>query len=128
MARKGSASANMTASEARHFEKISEASATQVMAAFDCGCEPYSDVFTFRRWKAQGFHVRKGEKSFRLATYVKPRPRLECVNEHRWTLKGDGPTDCPTCGRPGHTLEQDRELMPRNVPVFCRHQVEEDGR
>ena len=32
----------------------------------ECGCEPYADVFTFNRWKAQGYFVRRGEHGVRL--------------------------------------------------------------
>lgn len=28
-----------------------------------CECQPYQDVFTYHGWKAQGYHVRKGESS-----------------------------------------------------------------
>ena len=31
-----------------------------------CGCQAYEKVFTFNRWKAQGFSVKRGEKSISL--------------------------------------------------------------
>lgn len=57
----------MTAEEAIRFERYSVGNAVLLKAALDCGCEPYRDVFTFRRWLAQGFGVQKGQKAVRLA-------------------------------------------------------------
>ena len=42
------------------------ANAISVKEALPCGCEPYRDVFTYRRWRAQGFQVQKGQKAIRL--------------------------------------------------------------
>ena len=58
----------MTATEARSFDRFSVANAATVMAERGCGCEPYVDVFTYKRWQAQGFQVQKGEKSIRIPT------------------------------------------------------------
>ena len=44
----------MTAAEAVTFERYSPTNAAIVSASLPCGCEPYQDVFTFRRWIAQG--------------------------------------------------------------------------
>jgi hypothetical protein len=55
-----------TPDTARHFDRYSVANAVAVKEALPCGCEPYVDVFTYRRWKAQGFQVQKGEKAIRL--------------------------------------------------------------
>jgi hypothetical protein len=35
-----------------------------------CECEAYIDWFTYKRWKAQGFQVQKGEKGFPLKTFI----------------------------------------------------------
>ena len=56
----------MTADEARSFDRVSVANAVAVQQALDCGCQPYRSVFTYRRWKAQGFQVQRGEKAIRL--------------------------------------------------------------
>jgi hypothetical protein len=42
------------------------ANAVTLKEALPCGCEPYIDVFAYRRWKAQGFQVQRGEKAIRL--------------------------------------------------------------
>lgn len=55
--------AAMTPEMARSFERYSPANATTVTNSLPCGCKPYVDVFTYRRWKAQGFQVKKGEKA-----------------------------------------------------------------
>ena len=63
----------MTADEARTFaagERVS--SAVRVAAALaerarpSCTCRAYADVFTFRRWRAQGRTVRHGERGLAL--------------------------------------------------------------
>ena len=56
----------MSASEARSFERFSVANAVQVEEALECGCQAYRDVFTYKRWQAQGYQVRRGEKAVRL--------------------------------------------------------------
>ncbi len=56
----------MTADEARSFDRVSVANSVAVLQALDCGCQPYRDVYTYRRWKAQGFQVQRGEKAIRL--------------------------------------------------------------
>jgi hypothetical protein len=56
----------MTAEEARSFDSFSVANAVTVEQALPCGCEPYVDVFTYRRWQAQGMQVQRGEKAIRL--------------------------------------------------------------
>ncbi len=58
----------MTSTEARSFDRFSVANAATVMQARGCGCEPYVDVFTYNRWKAQGMQVQRGEKSIKIPT------------------------------------------------------------
>lgn len=63
----------MTAEQAQTFERISVGNATRLMHAAaerGCGCSPYADWYTFRRWKAQGMSVKKGEKATRLPLIV----------------------------------------------------------
>ena len=56
----------MTKAEATHFDRYSVANAVSVKTSLECGCEPYQDVFTYRRWKAQGFQVSRGQKAIKL--------------------------------------------------------------
>jgi len=60
-----------------------------------CTCEPYQDVFTYNRWKAQGYQVRRGEHGCKVTTWV-PKDK-----------------DNPDAG-----------VFPRNATVFCRCQVD----
>jgi hypothetical protein len=55
-----------TPETARQFDRYSVANAVTLKEALPCGCEPYQDVFTYRRWKAQGFQVQRGQKAIRL--------------------------------------------------------------
>ena len=64
---------SFTPETARAFDHYSLTNATvirQACAARGCKCEPYSDVFTFQRWLAQGRAVRKGEHGTRILTLV----------------------------------------------------------
>ena len=56
----------MTASDARQFDGASVQNSMAVLMALECDCQPYVNVFTYNRWKAQGFQVQRGEKSIRL--------------------------------------------------------------
>lgn len=84
---------------ARHFDRFSVANAVTVKQALPCGCEPYQDVFTYNRWKAQGYQVQRGEKALRL-------PLVKSVTD----------TD-PDTGK-----ESVRRILSRSA-VFCRCQV-----
>lgn len=79
----------------------SEQSAAIVLAALDCNCQPYEDVFTFANWKKLGFFVRKGEKA-KVAT-----PRYITKK----TTKKDGTEKSYTYQKMSH--------------LFCRCQVEQ---
>ena len=57
---------SFTPETARQFDRYSIANAVTVKRALPCGCEPYTQVFTYRRWKAQGFQVQRGERALRL--------------------------------------------------------------
>lgn len=67
---KGQARPQMSAEEARHFEVFSAANAQAIKGQIPCDCEPYKDVFTFNRWKGQGYHVLKGEHGLRIDVYM----------------------------------------------------------
>ena len=60
---------HMTPDQARTFQAYSAENATTVVMNLDCGCEPYVDVFTYNRWKVQGFLVQKGMKSIKIPVY-----------------------------------------------------------
>ncbi len=69
--------AKMTATDARTFtagERVSSiVRVTQALAELarpGCHCEPYADVFTFRRWRAQGRTVHKGEHGIALPVVI----------------------------------------------------------
>jgi len=88
----------MSEQEAKHFNRISEANIKLCMAHFDCGCSPYTDLYTFKRWKAQGYHIKKGEHGLRL-------PLVKTLDNEI-----------------GEPVEK---LFTSSI-VFCRHQVERD--
>ena len=51
----------MTPKQATSFDRFSVANHTIVKRTLHCDCNPYKDVFTYGRWKAQGYQVRRGE-------------------------------------------------------------------
>jgi antirestriction protein ArdC len=70
------------------------------MACAEGSCRAYADIFTFRRWRAQGFIVRKGEKGTTVTTWVaapKQKDNEETTDRRR----------------------------PKRAVLFCRHQVEQ---
>jgi len=60
-----------TSETARQFDRFSAANAVTVKKSLPCGCEPYVDVFTYRRWKTQGFQVQRGQKAIKLPLIYK---------------------------------------------------------
>lgn len=90
------------AQAARSFDRRDTTNATMVATLFKCGCKPYEDIFTFNRWKAQGYFVRKGEKGVRLDVFAK----VNVVDEAG--------------------VEREKRY-PRATTVFCRCQVEKKG-
>lgn len=112
--RRGKTRPRMTESQARDFDRMSEASAEQLAAAIEaraeagihenCDCQPYEDVFTIGRWNAQGYSVRRGEKALRVSSYA--------------VTEGEDETDG----------EAKRHLRPVNLVLFCRCQVENHER
>ena len=63
----------MTATQAQTFTRKSLSSEMTLADAArerGCSCRPYVDWFTYRRWKAQGFQVQKGEHGVKLTTYI----------------------------------------------------------
>ena len=93
----------MTAGEALSFERYSVANAAAVAEALGCGCRPYQDVFTYRRWRALGQQVQRGEKAIRLPLiYARTETDPETGEQHT------------------------RRRMGRSA-VFCRCQVQPSG-
>lgn len=97
----------MTAEQARRFERYSVHSVTQILAQLECDCVPYEDTYTYNRWRAQGFAVRRGERGIRFSTFV---PVTNEDGEEEFELDEDG--------------ELKRRLVVRRLVVFCRCQVE----
>ena len=91
----------MTKYEAVRFDRYSVANAVTVATELECGCEAYQDVFTYKRWKAQGFQVERGERAIKL-------PQVREVEREN-----------PDTG----AMEQ-RKVFHTSA-VFCRHQVAE---
>lgn len=90
----------MTASQARSFDRYSVANAAQVEHSLACGCQAYKDVFTYNRWKAQGFQVQRGQKAVKL-------PVIKDVERED-----------------GDTGETRQVRILGTGAVFCRHQVQ----
>ena len=88
----------MTKNKATQFDHTSLTSEMMIAEHFECGCEAYKDVFTYRRWKAQGKQVQKGQKGFKLQVFVKKE----------WEDK-EGNKNWKT--------------YPKTTTVFCRCQV-----
>lgn len=63
-------------------------------------CRAYQDIFTFKRWLAQGFVVRKEERGTPITTWIS-------------VTKTDDDGNQTVVGK-----------RPKKVTVFCRHQVE----
>jgi len=56
----------MTEEQAVTFPGHSMASMVAVESVLKCDCMPYADVFTYNRWRAQGFQVQRGSKAISL--------------------------------------------------------------
>lgn len=88
----------MSATEALDFHHFSVNNAMQAQLACPAAsCEAYRDIFTRRRWRAQGYAIRKGEQGTAITTWILMRSRE------------DG--------------EENPSRRPKRVLVFCRHQV-----
>lgn len=79
----------MSADTARRFDHFSIHNAVQAELACSEGtCRAYQDLFTFARWRAQGFSVRKGEKGTPITTWV---PMTRTDEEGNLTVTGSAP-------------------------------------
>ena len=88
----------LTAEEAQTFGRYSVANATRIEAALECDCRAYVDVFTYRRWRALGYQVQRGERAIRIPVVT------DTVREDE-----DG------------TSSQSKRF--NSSSVFCRHQL-----
>ena len=89
----------MSATEALDFHHLSVHNAVQAqLACPEASCEAYRDIFTRRRWQAQGYAIREGERGTAITTWILTPPSRE-----------DG--------------EEKSLRRPKSVLVFCRHQV-----
>lgn len=85
---------------ARRFGHFSVHNAVKAeLACHEGTCRAYEDIFTFARWRAQGFAVRKGEKGTKITTFVEIKAKDD-----------DG----------GESITAKRR---KTAVVFCRHQV-----
>ena len=90
----------MSATEALDFRHFSVHNAVQAqLACPEASCEAYRDIFTARRWGAQGYAVRNGEQGTAITTWIATPSR------------DDDGSDKPA-------------RRPKRVFVFCRHQVD----
>jgi ribosomal protein L36 len=90
----------MSATEALDVRYFSVHNAVQAqLACPEASCEAYRDIFTRRRWRAQGYAVRKGEQGTAITIWIATPSR-----------KDDG-DDKPV-------------RRSKRVFVFCRHQVD----
>ena len=90
----------MSATEALDFRHFSVHNAVQAqLACPEASCEAYRDVFTRRRWRAQGYAVRKGEQGTAIPIWIST------------TSREDDGDDKPV-------------QRSKRVFVFCRHQVD----
>jgi hypothetical protein len=91
----------LSAEEARRFHHFSVHNAIAAESACPTiECRAYTDIFTFRRWLAQGYVVKRGEQGTKVTTWVSV-PASE-----------DGEETAA------------RKMRPKTEVLFCRHQVE----
>lgn len=94
----------MTNEDAKIFEYQSDAAALFLLNVLECDCQPYVDVFTYNRWKAQDFQVQRGEKGIGMTTY-------KVIETGKENEDGTAVT----------------RSIPKRYSVFCRCQVKENG-
>jgi hypothetical protein len=92
--------ASMSPQEAKSFSRYSVANALRAEVSLSCGCKAYEDIFTYRRWQAQGMQVQRGARAVRLPVIVDRM--VEDKNGELRQIHGFFST-----------------------AVFCRHQVEQ---
>jgi hypothetical protein len=98
-----SQTATLTREAATTFARESTSNAVLLKSILSCACNPYQDVFTFNRWKAQSMCVNKGAHGIHL-------PLVKVIEE----------TDA------SGNKTQTRKVLGQSV-VFCRCQVHPFG-
>ena len=93
----------MTSTEAQTFDRFSVMN-TMIAESNPCTCEAYKDIFTYRRWQAIGYQVRKGEHGKRITTWITMRKKDKVTGIETVTGK-----------------------RPNASTVFCRCQVDPKG-
>jgi antirestriction protein ArdC len=59
-----------TPQTAQHFNRYSAMNVSTIKTKLECGCEPYKDVFTYARWQALGYQVKRGEHSIKIPVII----------------------------------------------------------
>lgn len=94
MARQATAQ-KMTAEEARTFEHGESSSNARMLGmVMECDCQPYEDIFTYNRWKAQGFQVQKGEKGKRITVFSRSTKADAAGNEVSYSFPSGSTVFC----------------------------------
>jgi antirestriction protein ArdC len=77
----------MTPESATSFDRYSMINAVIVKHERKCECEPYEDIYTYARWQAQGYQVRKGEHGTRITTFipVKDKATDKVIGSRPWS-------------------------------------------
>lgn len=63
----------MTAADATAFDRFSlmnAATVEEAAALKGCGCQAYTDWFTYHRWQAQGMQVQRGEHGIKIPIII----------------------------------------------------------
>ena len=78
----------LTPEQARTFHTYSVGNAASLAMALTCDCVPYQDTYTFGRWIAQGYAVRKGEHGHHISvkheTEKRDKETGEVTTGERW--------------------------------------------
>lgn len=77
----------ITPENAHSFDRYSVINAMTVESARTCGCKAYESVFTYNRWRAMGYQVRKGEHGIKIGTFapVTDKETKEIIGKRPWT-------------------------------------------
>ena len=60
----------LSKADATRFNRYSPENANKVLNTLKCGCQPYQDVFTYNRWRALGYQVKRGQKAVRIPVII----------------------------------------------------------
>ncbi len=90
----------MTAEQATDFDRYSDANIQLVEGSLSCECQAYADTFTYKRWRAQGYQVQRGEHGIKIPVFANDQQVDEDSGE-----------------------VTDAKRIKTTATVFCRHQV-----